>query len=165
MTPRELSELIIFGESSTLEFKRKFTTEEKFAKEISSFANTKGGKLLVGVEDNGTIYGIESEKTDMDLIDSVCVFHIFPEIIPDIEFVSVKNKLVLIINIKESKQKPHTVLIKDDNTEKFVHRAYIRVGEQSIMASREMFRLMKNQSKSNPLKLSIGNETRLGAGP
>ena len=58
MDKRELKEILAFGKSSTVEFKRKATTPEKLAKEISALANTKGGMLFIGVDDNGSIYGI-----------------------------------------------------------------------------------------------------------
>ena len=53
MKRHELRQLILEGEGLRVEFKRKFSSHVKFAKEISAFANTKGGVLLVGVDDNG----------------------------------------------------------------------------------------------------------------
>ncbi|MEQ8573732.1 MAG: ATP-binding protein, partial [Fulvivirga sp.] len=51
MTFQELKRLVSQGESETLEFKRKVAHPEKIVKEIVAFANTKGGKLLIGVSD------------------------------------------------------------------------------------------------------------------
>ena len=62
MRRSELKELIAEGESTTLEFKRKFTSPEKIAKEIAAFANTKGGYLLIGVDDDKRIYGVKSDR-------------------------------------------------------------------------------------------------------
>ena len=52
MRRSQLKEMILSGESTTVEFKRKFTSPEKIAKELTSFANTKGGYLLIGVDDD-----------------------------------------------------------------------------------------------------------------
>jgi len=160
MKVNELVNLISNGESSTLEFKRKSTTPEKLAKEIVAMANTKGGYLLVGVDDNGKIYGIESEKSESDIIERTCLFFIEPPISPQIEIINIFDKDVLVLKIEDSELKPHKV--KYDNAKNEPNKTYIRVGEKSVEASREMTRLMKSQTDDKPLKLSIGeNEKRL----
>jgi predicted HTH transcriptional regulator len=162
MRPKKLLELVAEGESSIMEFKRKSTTPFKLAKEISALANTKGGMLIIGVDDDGTIYGIESEKTEIEAVERACGFHIDPPIEPDMEVVNVKGKDVLFVIINEGEHKPHKLMIEDPETKQIHHRAYIRIGEQSVEASREMYRLMKNSTAGKPLKLSIGeNERRL----
>ena len=80
MRRKELLQLIDEGESSKLEFKRKTTSPQKLAKEFTAFANTKGGYLLLGVDDDGTIVGIHSEKADQDVIERSCQFFIDPPI-------------------------------------------------------------------------------------
>ena len=56
------------GENTYLEFKRKVSSPEKIARTISAFANTKGGYILFGVDDDGTIIGVRSEKEEIELI-------------------------------------------------------------------------------------------------
>lgn len=161
MNAKELLNLISNGESSTLEFKRKSTTPEKLAKEIVAMANTKGGYLLVGVDDNGKIYGIDSEKSESDIIERTCLFFIEPPISPQIEIINVFDKDVLVLKIADSELKPHKVKY-DEADKNEPNKTYIRVGEKSVEASREMTRLMKSQTDDKPLKLSIGeNERRL----
>jgi len=162
MKAKELLNLISYGESSTLEFKRKSTKPEKLAKEVVAMANTKGGYLLVGVDDNGKIYGIDSEKSETDIIEKTCLFFIEPPIEPQIEIVNVFDKDVLVLRIDDSLTKPHKVKYEETPDSKEPNKTYIRVGEKSIEASREMTRLMKSQTDDKPLKLSIGeNEKRL----
>ncbi|MCX6154673.1 MAG: ATP-binding protein [Candidatus Kapabacteria bacterium] len=159
MTPRQLKELINEGESTVLEFKRKLSSPQKIAREIASFANTKGGTLLVGVDDNGDIYGIESEKEEIETIELACEFEIFPSVVPEIEIINIYDKDVLAITIYESLTKPHLIYIEEDG--KKIRRAYIRVGEQTLMASREMYRLLSEMSpKSRPLKIAIGDREK-----
>ena len=71
MHPKEILEIISGGESSTVEFKRKISTEVKIAKEIAAFANTIGGWLFLGVDDDGTVVGVESEKADVNEIKKI----------------------------------------------------------------------------------------------
>ncbi len=160
MAPQKLKELISKGESTTLEFKRKVTTPEKFAKEISALANTKGGWLLVGVDDDKKIVGVHSEKAEISLIETSCEFFIDPPVAYEIEVIQVKRKDVVAVYIPESTQKPHHIDFFDTKNNKTLKRSYIRIGEKSVIASREMYRLMTYRSNNTPLTLSIGDKER-----
>ncbi len=163
MHSKELIDLISEGESTTLEFKRKTTTPAKIAKEVSAFANTKGGYLLVGVDDDGTIVGVRSEKSEVDLIESACEFNIKPPVRPAIEIVNVHNCEVVVAYINQSETKPHLIVAEDNPKAKGKKRAYIRVGEKSVIASPEMYRLMGYRNPdSPPVRLILGDmEMRL----
>ncbi len=56
---QELKKLVARGEGLTLEFKRKVAHPEKIAKEFVALANTKGGIILIGIDDDGTVYGVK----------------------------------------------------------------------------------------------------------
>ena len=160
MNSLELKEIILQGESSKVEFKRKFTTYEKIAKELCAFANTIGGILLIGIDDDGKIYGIDSEKADFDVIERACKFYIEPILNYEIEVVHLSGKDIIMINVEESRDKPHFVLSNPDD-KKSLKTAYIRSGEQSISASREMTKVMKAFNPSAPpIKISIGDRER-----
>lgn len=158
MRRKELLQLISNGESSTLEFKRKTTTPNKLAKEFSALANTKGGYLLIGIDDDGSIVGIHSEKSDQEVVETACQFHIDPPIIPQIEFINIDAKEIAVIYIAESMNKPHNLISNDGDKE--IKRAYIRMGEKSVEASKEMYRLMRYSSSDKPVKLSIGEKEK-----
>ncbi len=160
MAPQKLKELISKGESTTLEFKRKVTTPEKFAKEISALANTKGGWLLVGVDDDKKIVGVHSEKAEISLIETSCEFFIDPPVAYEIEVIQVKRKDVVAVYIPESTEKPHHIEVFNTKNNKTLKRSYIRIGEKSVIASREMYRLMTYRSNNTPLTLSIGDKER-----
>lgn len=161
MKPKKILEIIESGESSTVEFKRKSSSAEKIAKEITAFANTLGGILFIGVEDNGDLYGVESEKTELDIVEKACQFCIVPPITPkEVKVQNLYDKEIIIVEIEESKTKPHKLITKGIDG-KEIKRAYIRIGEKSVMASPEMTRLMRE--KSNPsyhFKLSIGQQEK-----
>ena len=58
----ELTEQISLGEDSTIEFKRELPERKRFADEMVAFANTNSGVILIGVDDDGTIVGIDSQE-------------------------------------------------------------------------------------------------------
>ncbi|MCC6398020.1 MAG: ATP-binding protein, partial [Bacteroidetes bacterium] len=68
MDYKDVNRLIEEGEGFEIEFKRKVSTQEKIARALIAFANTKGGHILFGVDDDGSIVGVESEKSEVDLI-------------------------------------------------------------------------------------------------
>jgi predicted HTH transcriptional regulator len=161
MYPEKLIDLISEGESTILEFKRKATTPEKLAKEISAFANTKGGWLLIGVDDDRKIVGVESEKSAIDIIETACSFFIDPPVTPDIEIINISRKEIVVVYIQQGLNKPYRHISESKENNKVIKRAYIRIGEQSVMASREMARLLKYQNPdSEPLKISIGEQEK-----
>ena len=60
----ELIEKIMFGEDATIEFKREMPHWDSMADEIAACANAEGGTILIGVDDNREIIGIELDKLD-----------------------------------------------------------------------------------------------------
>ncbi len=157
MKPRELLELIEEGESLTCEFKRKFSTTEKIVREMIAFANTKGGYLIIGVDDDKEIFGVESEKAEAELIYDAAKNFCEPPLDVSIDYVEVKGKEVVVVEVFESQNKPHR--IQDYLNELDVNKSVvtIRVNDKSVQASKEMIRLLKSQSSELSLKkYSIG---------
>jgi ATP-dependent DNA helicase RecG len=107
MTETELLTLVQQGESETLEFKRSF--DKAAIETIAAFANTCGGTLFIGVEDNGNITGIETGKETIQAWLNQIKQSTSPAIIPDIEKVSVDKKNVVVIRTVEYPIKPVSV--------------------------------------------------------
>lgn len=163
LEPFELLEKIDEGESSTVEFKLKTTTPEKIAKEISAFANTKGGHLFIGVNDNGKIKGVDSEKAEINVVETAAQFFLSPPIQDlEIESFEVNGREMVVAYVPESNNKPHKLLLQDKETGKQYKRAYIRIGEKSVEASSEMARLLnyRNGDRSPALKIHIGDKEK-----
>ncbi|HEX2786286.1 MAG TPA: RNA-binding domain-containing protein [Ignavibacteria bacterium] len=152
----ELYNLIEEGENSTTEFKRKFSTPEKIAKEMIAFANTKGGYMLFGVDDNKALVGVESEKEQMELIKTAATFYCEPEVLHDIEVVLIKGVDVVVVHIPESQNKPHYLITDDEDNMK----SYVRLNDKSILASKETLRILKGQNSTNPLSINIGENEK-----
>lgn len=153
----ELNEIIENGENNQVEFKRKFSTPEKIAKEMIAFANTKGGLILFGVDDDRKIIGVESEKGELELINQAAKLFCKPEIKYTYEIISILRKDVLIVQIDESKTKPHFLI--DNHDEK---KAYIRIKDKSVLASKETVNILKRSNPdSPPMILNIGHLEKL----
>jgi predicted HTH transcriptional regulator len=157
MRRKEVLDLIEAGENLRCEFKRKFTSSEKIAREMIAFANTKGGVILFGVDDNKEIIGVESEKSEAELIKEVGLNYCEPPLDFNIGYMDINGKELVIVEIPESDKKPHR--IKDYVNDFDINKAIvcIRVNDKSVMASKEMVRILRAQTNQlNLKKYSIG---------
>src|SRR5271169_3490784 len=105
MNFRDVNLLIEEGEGFTIEFKRKISSAEKIARALIAFANTKGGTILFGVDDDGSILGVESEKTEIDLIEEAGNNFCDPPIAPSIDIIPFNSKDVIAASVDESDDK------------------------------------------------------------
>jgi predicted HTH transcriptional regulator len=157
MKRSELVNLIENGENIICEFKRKFSSPEKIAKEMIAFANTKGGYILFGIDDNRSVIGVESEKSETELIKDAAQNYCQPPLNINIEYMDLYGKEIVIVEIPESQFKPHRMqdYLKDFDINKAV--VMVRVNDKSIQASKEMIRILRAQSANMQLKkYSIG---------
>lgn len=152
--------MIQSGEGFQVEFKRKISSAEKIARALIAFANTRGGTILFGVDDDGSIVGVESEKTEMDLIELAGNDYCDPPIAPIIVIVPFNSKDVIAASVDESDDKPHYFLSSEDGEE---NKVFIRVNDKTVLASREVIKVLRDERPDRaPLKVSIGgNEKRL----
>ncbi|MDB5285639.1 MAG: family ATPase [Mucilaginibacter sp.] len=134
---------ILEGEGVSLDFKKTITSCEKIAKTMVSFANNIGGRLLIGVLDDGTIKGVKSEDEERYMITKAAHFFTRPALEPIFEEVYYDDKLVLVVDIPESTDKPHYALAEDGKW-----WVYIRVKDKSVLASKIVVDVLK-QAASN----------------
>ena len=152
MKRNDLKELIEEGENIHCEFKRKFSSHEKIAREMIAFANTKGGYLLIGIDDNKDIVGVESEKSESELIKDVANNFCEPPLDFNIDYIDMNGKEVVIVEVPESNKKPHR--LQDYKNEFDINKAVvtIRVKDKSVQASKEMVRILRAQTNNLLLK-------------
>lgn len=159
MNIHDVKRLIEDGEGFELEFKRKVSSPEKIAKTIGAFANTRGGIILFGVDDDGSLIGVESEKTEVDLLQQAGGYYCHPPVPIKIKFVPYNHKDIIVATVEESEEKPH-FLVNDGDEEK----VFIRVNDNTVLASREVIKVLKDRSSEKSLMVTIGeNEKRLFA--
>ena len=156
----ELKMLIEEGEGFELEFKRKVSTPIKVAKTLMSFANTQGGIVLFGVDDDRTIIGVGSEKEEIEMIQTAASFFCDPPLQPIIDTVPYKGKDVVVVTIEESDQKPHYLNV-DDEEKNGGTRVYIRVHDKTLEASKEVVHILQAEKPdAPPLRIVIGDSER-----
>jgi predicted HTH transcriptional regulator len=137
--PFYLRKLIDEGEGDQLDFKQEVTSENKIAKTMVSFANCKGGKLLVGIRDDKTIKGIAAEEEKF-MLEKAAGFYCKPGIEIDIKEWKIGKRTVLEVSIPKGTQKPYYSLGEDGKW-----WAYIRVKDQSLLASKVVVDVLKKE--------------------
>lgn len=142
LNEQEALRLISEGENSKVEFKRKFTTFEKIARELIAFANSRGGLIFFGVDDNGEIVGVKSEKETEELLLETAKNYCEPEIELNVYVMEIEGKDVVIGEVKESNRKPHRIQDYQPNLNYRTAKVFIRMKSKSVQASREMIKLL-----------------------
>jgi predicted HTH transcriptional regulator len=167
MDHKDVTRLIEEGEGFEIEFKRKVSTPEKIARALIAFANTKGGNILFGVDDDGSIVGVESEKSEVEMIRHAGLFHCLPEIEPLIDIVAFDREDVIVAYVKESDSKPHYFVGRSNgngtSSDEEDTKVFIRINDKIVMASKEVVRILQDERlDAPPMHLEFGdNEKRL----
>lgn len=142
-----------------MEFKRKANHPDKIVKEVVAFANTHGGLLLIGVDDNGDMPGIRFAGEERFVMEQAIAKYCSPAIDYTIEEVEVdETHTILVYTIAESKQKPHMVI---EDFEQQRGKAYYRVADRSIQASKELRQIIKRASRAHSVRFHYGDKEKL----
>lgn len=130
MLKTDLLEVIANGENSGVEFKRDDIRAETLAREIVALANLRGGMVLLGVEDDGTISGIQREDLETWVM-NVVFSHVHPMLLPFYEVVTLEEGIrVAVVSVTMGASKPY--VLRHNNREDI----YIRAGSTARLADR-----------------------------
>jgi len=138
-----IADMIRQGESKTLEFKAEFPQKNQIAKTVCAFANRAGGYIIIGINDNGDVIGVEKDLI-ADYIDRIAnIIHdsVFPMVLPEIYTYKISNKMVIIIRVFIGNTPPY--YLKSDGRLK---GTYLRVGKSNKLADRDMIRELERVS-------------------
>ena len=126
---RYLQRLISEGEHQQQDFKYRVTDACKLAKSVSAFANTNGGRLLIGVRDDGYLSGVRSEE-EIFMMHQAAYKYCKPE--PSIKFdtIHTDGRTIVIATVPPSDKRPVCAL-----NEAGKRLAYIRINDENIVAS------------------------------
>ena len=124
-----LRKLIEEGEHDQQDFKYKIQEAAKLARSVSAFANTRGGRLLIGVRDDGHISGVKSEE-EIFMMHAAAFKYCTPESAIRFDTLHVEGRSVVIATIPPAQRKP----IKAIDEEGTPH-AYVRIKDENIAAS------------------------------
>ncbi|WP_026210203.1 AlbA family DNA-binding domain-containing protein [Flexithrix dorotheae] len=154
MTIQELRKLVSQGEGARLEFKRKATYPVKIMKEVVAFANQKGGKLLIGVDDDGTIVGLKDAVEEEFVLENAIKKHCKPAVNYSLSHVRITDKRsVLVFDIEQSEKKPVFLIY---NFRRNLGRAYIRIDDKSVQTSREVRKVLQANSSQKDIGFNYG---------
>lgn len=150
-----IKRMIIEGEGVTLDFKKTITSCEKIAKTLVAFANNKGGRLLIGVLDDGMIKGVKSEDEEKYMITRAATFFCRPALEPIFEEIYIDAKLVLVAGIEPSNLKPHYSLGEDGKW-----WVYIRIKDKSMLASKIVVEVLKKSNNQDGVLIEYSSKEK-----
>jgi len=157
-----LLDLVAEGEGSRIEFKRLIHSAPKIARSITAFANTSGGVILIGVDDDRRIVGIHSEKETLQIIDEAMKYHIEPRPRIEVRVDEFKRRMVLLVDIPESPERPHfhveRLIRRDTGRRSVERRVFIGDGSHNKATSEDRIELLLSSRES--LRISFTDRER-----
>lgn len=152
---RELRKLVSAGEGVKLEFKRKATCPERIVREMIAFANTGGGTLLLGVNDDGQLTGLKHPEGEAWVVQRA-LQKCKPRLPVRETFISLgDSRHIIRYDVAESRNKPH-YLMEGEKKE-----AFVRVHDQSIRASREVREIARRSNSARDIRFHYGEHERV----
>lgn len=147
---RYIDSLIAQGEHDRQDFKFTISDARKIARSISAFSNARGGHLLIGVKDNGTVAGVRNEE-DIYVVEQAARLYCRPSV--EVEFTAFSydtNIMVIRATIPPAAQRPVKCQDSDGSW-----RSYFRVADENIVAHPLMVRSWQSQAVSFSLTEEI----------
>ena len=156
MNLQEVRSLASKGEGLKIEFKKKAAFPEKIVREVIAFANTQGGDLLIGVDDDGNVSGQRFIEEEIFVMEKAIRDLVFPSL--EFEVFSFKlneKKGVAVFRIPLSPNRPHYIQEKERK------QAYVRVEDRSVQASREVWEVLKKSRNPKDTVFTYGKKEEI----
>lgn len=150
-----IKKLVEQGEHLYQDFKFEISDSRKIAKSLVAFANTDGGKLLVGVKDNGAIAGVRTDE-EFYMVEAAANLYSQPEIFLTSKEWRVEGKIVLEIDIKKSDKLPHYAKNEDGRW-----LAYIRKDDKNLLVNRIQLQVWKREKLGKPVFFEFRENEKL----
>lgn len=144
-----IQKLIEEGEHQMLDFKFEISDCKKIARSLVAFANTDGGRLLIGVKDNGSISGVRSEE-EKHMIQTASEMFCNPNVYFQAKEWNINGKTILEVIVPKSKYHKHKA--PDHNN---IYKVYIRVKDQNIIADSILLKIWKYQNNKQEIKITF----------
>jgi predicted HTH transcriptional regulator len=138
-----LKKLIEEGENQQLDFKYCVSDSRKIARTLSAFANSDGGRILIGVRDNGSIAGIKSDE-EIYMVDTAAHLFCRPEITYTIKQHLTGGKTILEVEVIRGNKRPYQV--KDENGKWL---SYFRHLDQNLVANKVLLQVWRKEEKKS----------------
>jgi hypothetical protein len=145
-----LKKLIAEGENQQLDFKYCVSDSRKIARTLTAFANSDGGKILIGVRDNGSIAGIKSDE-EYYMVDTAAQLFCRPKITFTIKQHIAGKKTILEVEVSKGSKRPYQA--KDENG-KWI--SYFRHQDQNLVANRVLLQVWRKKEKISGVLVKFG---------
>lgn len=155
MTSGHIQKLISEGEHQMLDFKFEISDCKKIARSLVAFANTDGGRLLIGVKDNGVISGIRSEE-EKHMIQTAAELYCKPEVEFSAKEWNINGKTVLEVIIPKSRHHKHKAPNHNN-----IYKVYVRVKDENIVANSILLKVWKHEKEKNFVKITFSEEEKM----
>ena len=152
---RYLRDLISGGENQQLDFKYCVSDSRKIARTLSAFSNSDGGRILIGVRDNGSIAGIKTDE-EIYMVDTAAHLYCRPEITYTIRQHSSGNKTILEVDVSKGSRRPYQV---KDEAGRWI--TYFRHNDQNLEANRVLLQVWRKEEKSPGILVKFGKAENL----
>jgi ATP-dependent DNA helicase RecG len=145
LTAMNLFDQIQHGESKTLELKLQLPQHESIAKTVVAFANTSGGKLVIGVNDQRQVMGVQEDELFalQDQLTSLIFDRCYPAILPELYTANLNGKLVLVIEVFRGNLLPYYLKAEGKNK-----GTYLRIGASNRKADFEHILELERQKRN-----------------
>lgn len=145
-----LRKLIKGGENQYLDFKYCVSDSRKIARTLSAFSNSNGGRILIGIRDNGSIAGIRSEE-EIYMVDTAAHLFCRPEITYTIRQHASEGKTFLEVEVMKGAKRPYQV--KDESGRWL---SYFRHDDQNLLANRVLLQVWRKEEKEKGVLVKFG---------
>jgi predicted HTH transcriptional regulator len=145
-----LKKLIAEGENQQLDFKYCISDSRKIARTLSAFANTDGGRILIGVRDNGSIAGVKSDE-EYYMVDTAVQLFCRPEIVFTIKQHITAGKTILEVEVAKGKKRPYQV--RDENGK---WQSYFRSNDQNLVANKVLLQVWRKEERGSGVIVKFG---------
>lgn len=146
-TEHYITKLISQGEHQQLDFKFAISDSRKIARTLAAFSNSMGGKLLIGVKDNGVIAGIRSEE-EKYMVEAATDLFCKPKIQFKSKEWQIEGKTVLEITVPPGKDQ--ICYAKNENGKWL---AYHRVDDKTLLVNKTLLKVWKAKKSNKGVKI------------
>jgi len=138
-----ISEYLKSEEGKTLEFKQDLSSPRKMLKTLVAFANTAGGRIIIGVEDKTRRpLGIENPLEEEERLCNLIADSISPRLVPNVELATVDGKTLLVVEVFLSNSRPHYLRAEGPDA-----GVYVRLGSTTRQADRELIAELRRSAE------------------
>ena len=151
---RYLLSMIREGEHQQQDFKYRVADACKLAKSVSAFANTDGGRLLIGVRDDGHLSGVRSEE-EIYMMHQAAYKYCKPEASIKFDTYHVDGRNIVVATVPPSTKRPVCALDEENRLQ-----AYIRINDENIVASPVHLALWRESQKPQGAMITYNDDIR-----